>query len=111
MAGFLISVVVNNNAKSLFGCLDSVCNQTLSDMDILLIDNGSTDNSSEIVSTYAYMDNRVRTISFSKSKTLEEIKSILEKEYGETVYCIVNGDEILPVDYCEKYCDLNYLKR
>lgn len=110
MAEFLISVVVNNNAKSLFGCLDSICNQSLSDIDILLIDNGSTDNSAEIISTYAYMDNRVRTISFSKSKTMEEIKNILEKEYGETVYCIVNGDEILPVDYCEKYYSLNCLK-
>ena len=111
MAEFLISVVINNNAKSLFGCLDSICNQTMSDMDILLIDNGTTDNSAEIISTYAYMDNRVRTISFSKSKTLEEIKNILEKEYGETVSFIVSGDEILPADYCEKYCDLNYLKR
>ena len=55
-----ISVIipVYNAEKYLPQCLDSICNQTLSDIEIICIDDGSTDNSPEILQRYAAADKR-----------------------------------------------------
>ena len=49
-----ISVVipVYNTAKFLERCLDSIVKQTLQDLEIICIDDGSTDNSPEILETF-----------------------------------------------------------
>lgn len=56
----LISVIipVYNTAKYLPQCLDSIVNQTLRDIEIICVDDGSTDNSLEILQQYAGQDKR-----------------------------------------------------
>lgn len=46
--------------KYLTKCLDSVCNQSYKNLEILLVDDGSTDSSSKICLEYAKKDNRVK---------------------------------------------------
>ena len=55
-----ISVIipVYNTEKYLKECLDSVINQTLTDIEIICIDDGSTDNSFKILQEYAQKDER-----------------------------------------------------
>ena len=57
-----ISVIipVYNSEKYLRQCLDSVVNQTLSDIEIICVNDGSTDSSQEILEDYAKKDNRFR---------------------------------------------------
>ena len=59
-----ISVIipVYNIEKYLKKCLDSVINQTFSDIDIICINDGSTDNSLAILEQYASKDNRITII-------------------------------------------------
>jgi glycosyltransferase involved in cell wall biosynthesis len=59
-----VSVIVPifNVEKYLRECLDSIIGQTLKDMEIILIDDGSTDNCPEIVDEYAAMDKRIIAI-------------------------------------------------
>ena len=59
-----VSVVipVYNVERYLEECLDSVINQTLEDIEIICINDGSTDNSLEILEDYAKKDNRIRII-------------------------------------------------
>ena len=55
-----ISVIipVYNTEKYLHQCLDSVVNQTLKELEIICVDDGSTDSSLEILKEYAQKDNR-----------------------------------------------------
>ena len=60
----MISVIVPiyNMEKYLKRCLDSIVNQTYSDLEIILINDGSKDNSKEICDDYAKNDKRIRVI-------------------------------------------------
>ena len=62
MAKVSVIVAVYNVEKYLNKCVDSLLAQTLSDIEILLVDDGSTDGSGRICDDYAGKDNRVRVI-------------------------------------------------
>lgn len=55
-----IIVPVYNVEKFLQRCLDSILNQTFSDFEVILVDDGSTDSSPEICDRYSKQDKRVR---------------------------------------------------
>jgi len=54
-----VIIPVYNVEKYLMECLDSVINQTLKDIEIICINDGSTDNSPSILNEYANNDNRI----------------------------------------------------
>ena len=60
-----VSVVipVYNVENYLEECLESIINQTLKDIEIICINDGSTDNSLNILNEYAKKDNRISVIS------------------------------------------------
>ena len=55
-----IIIPVCNTEKLLPACIESICGQTLRNLDIILIDDGSTDGSGEICDWYAAKDDRIR---------------------------------------------------
>lgn len=57
-----VIVPIYNVEKYLNKCVDSIINQSLRDIEIILVDDGSTDNSGEIADTYAQKDRRVKVI-------------------------------------------------
>ena len=60
MAKISIIVPVYNTAKYLERCIDSIVAQTYADWELLLIDDGSTDDSAIICDEYAAKDERIR---------------------------------------------------
>ena len=58
-----IIIPVFNTEKYLRKCLDSIINQSLKDIEIICVDDGSTDNSSLILNEYAQKDKRIILIS------------------------------------------------
>ena len=58
-----VIIPVYNVEQYLRECLDSIVNQTLHDIEIICVDDGSTDNSLEILKEYAKKDNRITVIS------------------------------------------------
>ena len=60
----LISIIipVYNVEQYLSRCVDSVINQTYKNLEIILVDDGSTDNSGKICDEYALKDNRIKVI-------------------------------------------------
>lgn len=60
----LISIIVPvyNVEEYLPKCLDSIINQTYKNLEIILVDDGSTDNSGKICDEYAFKDNRIKVI-------------------------------------------------
>ena len=57
----LVSVIVPvyNTEKYLKKCIDSILNQTYKEIELILVDDGSTDNSLEILREYERQDTRV----------------------------------------------------
>lgn len=79
----LITVIVPvyNTEKYLEKCLNSIINQTYQQLDIILIDDGSHDNSGKICDAYAEKDNRIRVfhqpnkgVSAARNKGLDEAR-------------------------------------
>ncbi len=89
-----IIVPVYNVEKYLKGCVDSICNQTYKDLEILLVDDGSTDNSLEICEDYAKADERISVI-HKKNGGLSDARNVgLQHAVGEFVYFCDSDDHI-----------------
>ena len=57
---FSVVIPVYNREKELPKCIESVLSQTYKDFEIVIVDNGSTDNSKDIVQSYINQDSRVK---------------------------------------------------
>jgi glycosyltransferase involved in cell wall biosynthesis len=92
-----VSVVipVYNTAPYLRRCLDSVCNQTLWDIEIICIDDASTDNSLEILREYEHKDFRVKLIDFPDNKGTGTARNAgIDTARGEYIGFVDSDDEV-----------------
>ena len=82
--------------------LNSVISQTLKDIDIVVVDDCSTDKTFEIISKYAELDNRIKVVrhEVNKSVNISRITG-LENCSGDYVMYI-DGDDTLTKNACEK---------
>ena len=95
----LVSVIipVYNVQDFLRECLSSVVHQSYSNLEILLIDDGSTDASGEICDEYARSDARVRVIYKSNGGQASARNAALELARGEFL-TFVDSDDVADVD-------------
>ena len=92
----LISVIipVYNVEEYLRECIDSVLNQTFSDFEVILVNDGSTDSSGEICDEYVEKDERV-TVIHQKNGGLSVARNIgLSEANGKYVYFLDSDDYI-----------------
>lgn len=62
MPAVSIIIPVYNTEKYLQRCLDSVLNQTFSDLEIICVNEDSTDNSLNLLQNYAQCDKRIKIV-------------------------------------------------
>ena len=92
-----------NAAPWLRACLDSVLGQTLRDVEVTCIDDGSTDGSAEIVEEYAAKDPRVRVLRQSENLGQGAARNRgLEGARGEYIYFMDADDELAFDDALER---------
>ena len=103
----MISVIipVYNTAKFLSICIKSVINQTFQDLEIILINDASTDNSIHICNTFKGKDNRIVLIDKKQNEVVEKARydGILVAK-GEYI-CFVDSDDWLEKDALKKMYD------
>lgn len=94
----LVSVIVPvyNVAKYLPQCIDSICSQTCVALEIILVDDGSTDESGKICDTYAKEDARITVIHKENGGLVSARKAGLAAAHGEYVSCVDSDDWIEP---------------
>lgn len=82
-----ICVPVYNAERYLEKCLEQLVKQTYPDLEIILINDGSKDNSSEIVNRYCEEDSRIVSIEFEHNKGVSAVRNkFLEIATGK--YCM-----------------------
>jgi len=94
----LISVIVPvyNVEKYLARCLDSILEQQFNDIEIICVDNNSTDSSLDILHSYAEKDRRIKVITQENRGTSGSRNTGLEHASGEWVAFIDSDDAFLP---------------
>lgn len=94
---------VYNTKPYLKQCIESVLNQTYSNFIYLIVDNGCTDGSSEIIRQYAEKDGRIRSVRFEKNgsvSTREQILKLADPEYDYIT--ILDSDDWWEPNYLER---------
>lgn len=102
MSNPLISVVipVYNTAPYLEKCLESVVNQTYQNLQVIIINDGSTDNSAEICQKFSEKDDRIEFIN-KQNEGVSIARNIgIEKSKGEWIY-FLDSDDFLDLNAFE----------
>ena len=102
----LISVIVPvyNVEKYLSKCLDSIINQTYKNLEIICVDDGSTDSSSKILEEYAKKDKRIKILSQINSGQGAARNLAINLAKGEYIM-FVDSDDWLSLNACEVLLD------
>lgn len=99
----MISIIVPiyNSSRFLDNCIRSVVSQTYSDIELLLINDGSTDNSKDICDYWANNDNRVRVINQSNAGVSVARNRGLSEANGEFIM-FLDSDDAIKEDTCSR---------
>lgn len=92
----LVSVIipVYNVAKYLITCLESICKQTLKEIEIICINDGSTDNSYEVLIEYAKTDSRIVVYNQSNRGLSATRNEGVRCSRGEYIYFMDSDDSL-----------------
>lgn len=98
----LISVVVPvyNVQNYLVNCIKSILNQTYKNIEIILVDDGSTDDSGSICDSYAKIDNRVKVI-HKTNGGLSDARNVGIKNANGMYITFVDSDDYIDKNYIE----------
>lgn len=100
-----IVIPVYNLEQYISVCVDSVLQQTYRNIEILIVDDGSTDASPMICDEFAKKDSRVRVI-HKKNEGLSVVRNIGAKEAKGKYIAHIDGDDILMPTYIEHLLSL-----
>ena len=103
----LISIIVPvyNVERYLSQCIDSILAQTYENLEIILVDDGSTDNSGKICEDYADRNFRIKTVHKTNEGLANARNNGIEKAAGEYV-SFVDSDDYIAKDYIEYLYDM-----
>ena len=96
-----VIVPVYNIEKYLRKCIDSILSQTYENIEVILVDDGSTDNCGAICDEYAKIDPRIIVIHKKNAGVSAARNTGIMQCIGEYVF-FVDSDDYLPIDSIEK---------
>lgn len=99
---------VYNVAPYLDATFKSLLQQTLTDFEVIVVNDGSTDGSQEVIDHYAKRDRRIRSIYQSNQGQSVARNKALELAMGEYIYMMDSDDTISPdlLQSCYDYAEL-----
>lgn len=98
-----IILPIYNVSQYLRECLDSVTGQTLQDVEIICVNDGSTDDSLEIIQEYAAKDARIVVVTGPNGGYGKAMNKGLDRATGEYIGIVEPDDYIVPEMYAELY--------
>ena len=99
----LISVIIAiyNPGKHLRKCLDSIVNQTYKNLEIILVDDGSTDSSLSVCKEYAEKDNRIIVHHKENSGVSSTRNEGIKLAHGD-YFSFIDSDDYIECEMYEK---------
>lgn len=99
----LVSIIIPifNVEKYLSKCLESCINQSYSNIEIIAINDGSTDTSGEIIDEFAAKDNRIKPIHQTNKGVVSARNNAVKQSSGSHLF-FVDGDDYLALNAVEK---------
>lgn len=103
MKDYKISIIVTiyNTEKYLKKCVDSLCGQTYSNLEILLVDDGSKDQSGFLCDEFAKTDARIKVIHKENGGLISAWKAGVKESCGDYL-CFVDSDDWIDEDMIEE---------
>ncbi|MBQ4558422.1 MAG: glycosyltransferase family 2 protein [Clostridia bacterium] len=100
----LISVLVPmyNVEKTIARCVESILKQTYTNLEIVLLDDGSKDKTYEIAKSYADKDSRIKLLHKENERNLSKTRNYLLDNYSGDYVIWVDSDDVLQKNYVEK---------
>jgi glycosyltransferase involved in cell wall biosynthesis len=99
MPAISVIVPVFNTGSYLRPCLDSIVGQSLRDIEVICVNDGSTDGSLEILQEYSERDNRLRIINFRENQGVSAARNA-GIDAAEGAYIgFVDGDDTVDRDF------------
>lgn len=104
MNNYLVSIIIPiyNVEEYLPQCLDSIINQTMKNIEIILVDDCGTDNSVVIAEQYAMRDARIKIIRHMVNQGLSAARNSGIDNSTAPYILFVDSDDYVEADYCEK---------
>lgn len=102
---FSVILPIYNVEKYLTDCIESILKQTFEDFELILVNDGSKDNSGVICDLYAQKDARVRVIHKTNGGAVSARKAGLQTSCGDYIV-YVDSDDYLALDYLEQFCKI-----
>lgn len=107
-----VIIPIYNVDRYLNNCLDSVVSQTLKEIEIICVDDASTDNGLAIIKEYALKDKRIKIIKNSFNQGLSVTRNVgVNASNGEYIY-FLDSDDLITVNALEilyKKCKVDSL--
>lgn len=98
---FSILIPVYNTEMTLRRTLSSVLNQTFADIEVIVVDDGSTDDSFDILKTYESRDARVKIIKHEKNSGLLAARYTAMKKATGRYVSFIDSDDWYELDACQ----------
>ena len=101
MASVSVLVAVYNAAPFLPRCLESLLGQTLSDVQVLCVDDASTDDSLALLRQYAERDKRIEVIHLDKNQGQAHARNVALARASGNFVCFLDADDWFAADALE----------
>lgn len=92
-----VIIPVYNTEKFLKEAIESICNQTLRDIEIIVVDDGSTDNSKLVIEAFSQIDCRIKVIHQANQGQSVARNVGLDIARGEFIY-FMDSDDIIDIN-------------
>jgi glycosyltransferase involved in cell wall biosynthesis len=98
-----VAIANYNSANYIEQTLESILNQTFTDFEIVVSDDGSTDNSLEIIKRYQQKDDRIRIVENEHLGNIAGVLNIAHSHSRGDYLCVVDSDDLIRKD-CLELC-------
>lgn len=104
-----ISVIITtyNRSSLLIRAIDSVLNQTFKEFELIIVDDGSTDNTTQIVESYLYSYDNIRFVKHKNRKQALSLNTGIQIAQGNFITFLDSDDEYLPTHLESRF---NYMQ-